>query len=74
MVHSGQAVKSPTRHLDSLPALARWRVNDDHDDDDDEDVDDDEDDGDDDDDSCQHDDDLSHLMTVDNINLSWGQQ
>ena len=33
--HSGQAVKSPTRHLDSLPALARWKVNDDHDDDDD---------------------------------------
>ena len=31
---SGQAVKSPTRHLDSLPALARWKANDDDDDDD----------------------------------------
>ena len=29
---TGQAVKSPTRHLDSLPALARWKANDDHDD------------------------------------------
>ena len=26
---TGQAVKSPTRHLDSLPALARWKANDD---------------------------------------------
>ena len=32
---SGQAVKSPTRHLDSLPALARWKANDDDDDDND---------------------------------------
>ena len=32
-VHSGQAVKSPRRHLDSLPALARWKANDDDDDD-----------------------------------------
>ena len=52
---TGQAVKSPTRHLDSLPALARWKANDDdhHDnngdvnDDDDQDESSDEDDGDD---------------------------
>ena len=41
---SGQAVKSPTRHLDSLPALARWKANDD-DDCDQDDNDDDDDDG-----------------------------
>ena len=46
---SGQAVKSPTRHLDSLPALARWKANDDDDDDD---CDQDDNDDDDDDDYC----------------------
>ena len=51
---TGQAVKSPTRHLDSLPALARWKANDDDhddrgdvDDDDDHDESSDDDDGDD---------------------------
>ena len=56
MVHSGQAVKSPTRHLDSLPALARWRADDDddYDQDDDHDHDDDEDDNQDDHGHCHH--------------------
>ena len=64
-VSSGQAVKSPTRHLDSLPALARWKANDDDDDDDDCDQDDDDDYCD-----CDHDEDGYCDDNDDNCNVS----
>ena len=63
---SGQAVKSPTRHLDSLPALARWKANDD----DDCDQDDNDDDDDDDYCDCDHDEDGYCDGNDDNCNVS----